>query len=160
MRDERYTCVFAVVAGDLAASVFLFTHAPQSPLCLAFTSVITYSVQHLSLTSALWLLSFGIGWLFVGPAMLRVRQNLSTKLRFLALATVVGLGIDNLISFYQASAVPDLALRISSQTVFSGMLERSGVYVGIFWGVVGLAYVAGRAHVPGETPPPRFGPDV
>lgn len=155
--NERISFIFAAIASDLAASTFLFSHAPQSPLCLMYSSLGVYTVTHLLLALALWAVVAAAGWLFFGPAVARPRQNDSTKFQFLGVLWFLGTVVDAMVSLYQMSGVPQQVADASEASIWSGIGQRELCYLVTFWAVVGLAYVAARFRTPGETPPPKFG---
>lgn len=157
--NERKSFLFAALAADLAASVFLFTHAPQSPLCLMYSNVGVYTVTHLLMAVALWAIVGAGGWLFFGPVLVRERQYYSTKFQFLGILSFIGVVVDAMVSLYQMSGVPEQVAAASQATMWSGIGEREICYLATFWGVVALSYLAGKLRTPGETPPPRFGRD-
>lgn len=124
-----------------------------------YSSLGVYSVTHMLLAMALWVIVGAAGWLFFGPALVRERQYDSTKFQFLGLLSLIGVVVDATVSLYQMSGVPEQVAAASQARIWSGIGEREICYLATFWGVVALAYVAGKMRTPGETPPPRFGRD-
>jgi hypothetical protein len=117
----------------------------------------SYAGSHFFLSVGLWVLVFLAAWLFAGSRLIRPRQNLSTKLRLLGWAAVVGIIIDNAVSAYQFVNSADVVLVLTG-TLF-GLGGRSLLYASVFAVAVGLCWVIGNRRKPIETPPPRFGRD-
>lgn len=156
--NERIGLLFSVIAADLAASTFLYTHDPQSPLCVMSSGLVVYAMTHLAMAAVLWAVVFGAGWLLFGPVLLRPRQNDSTKFKFLGIFCGIGLMIDGGVGVYQSSEVPEQVARVSSfGSVGSGLAQREVCYLAAFWAMVLLWHVAARMRQPDVTPPPRFG---
>jgi branched-subunit amino acid ABC-type transport system permease component len=156
--NERITFIVAALVGDLSASVFVYLIAPLGPLCVAFPSLLSYAGQHGPLAAIVWLVTWTAAWLTMGPRVMRLRQNLSSKIQLLAKLGFVGLVIDNAVSLFQQYVnSPELARGWWSSSVFIGLVERSLMYVISFVVVVLVSYLISRTRKPIETPPPDFG---
>jgi hypothetical protein len=156
--NERITFIVAALVGDLIASVFVYLLAPLGPLCVAFPSLLSYAGQHGPLAAILWLMIWTAAWLTLGPRVMRLRQNLSTKILLLVKLGVVGVVIDNAVSIFQQYVnSPEMAHGWWSSSVFISLVERSLVYAISFVVVVLVSYLISRTRKPIETPPPDFG---
>ena len=156
--NERYIFVIAALVAECVTSLIFYAASPDNPLCVAFADLPNYFGQHAPLAFILWLLLLGGSWVYYGPSILRPRQNLSTKLSFLAKLTAVGLVIDNLVSLFLLENSPEVVIHSASTTaIVSGFAERTLLYVATFSIVVLFGFLIGRRQKPVVTPPPRFG---
>jgi hypothetical protein len=156
--NERLTVIVAALVGDLSASAVVYLIAPSGPLCIGYPSLISYAGQHISMAVIVWLGVWTAAWLIVGPRVMRLRQNLSTKIRLLVRLGVAGLVIDNAVSIFQQYInAREMANGWWSSSVFFGLAKRTMIYAISFAGVVLLSHLIGRTRKSLETPPPNFG---
>jgi hypothetical protein len=156
--NERITFIVAALVGDLSASVFVYLFAPLGPLCVGFPTLPNYAGQHLPLAAIVWLVIWTAAWLTMGPRAMRLRQNLSTKMRLLVKLGLAGLVIDNAVSLFQQYVnTSEMAKGWWSSSMLIGLVERTLIYAISFAGVVSVSYLISRARKPTETPPPDFG---
>lgn len=156
--NERITFIVAALVGELSASVFVYLIAPSGPLVATFPGLLNYAGEHGSVALIVWVAIWTAAWLTMGPHVMRLRQNLSTKIGFLVRLGLAGLVIDNAVSiFQQYFNASDLTSNWWSRGAFLGIVERSCVYAVSFAGVVLLSYLISRTRKPIETPPPPFG---
>ncbi len=156
--NERITFIVAALVGDLSASIFVYLVAPSGPLCAAFPGLLNYGGQHVSFAVIVWLAVWAAAWLTMGPRVMRLRQNLSTKIRLLVTLGVTGMVIDNAVSIFQQYINASvLANGWWSSSMFVGLVERTLIYAISFAGVVVLSHLISRTRKSAETPPPKFG---
>jgi hypothetical protein len=156
--NERITFIVAALVGDLSASIFVYLIAPSGSLCVGFPGLLNYAGQHISIAMIVWLAVWTAAWLTMGPRVMRLRQNLSTKIRLLVTLGVTGMAIDNAVSIFQQYInAPVLASGWWSSSMFVGLVERTVIYAVSFAGVVLLSYLITRTQKSTETPPPKFG---
>ncbi len=156
--NERYTFVIAALVADLGASVLLYEIAPANPLCAVSPDLLSYAGQHISFACILWLLVLTGAWLYSGSQLVRIRQNLSTKLTLLVKLGVAGILIDNAVSIYLlSSALQGSPGTASASAVAPALAGRSILYVIGFSAVVLISFLISRNRKPIVTPPPRFG---
>jgi hypothetical protein len=154
--NERLSFLVATTAAGISTSVLPCLVFPSSSLCAGATSLLSYAGSHFFLSIGLWILVLGAAWLLAGQRLTRPRQNLSTKLRFLAWCAVIGIVIDSVVSVYQLVNSADV-VSVLTQENLVGLAGRALLYVSAFAVGVGLSRVIGGSHRPAETPPPRFG---
>jgi hypothetical protein len=156
--NERITFIVAALVGELSASIFVYLIAPSGPLVASFPGLLTYAGEHGSMALIVWVAVWTAAWLTLGPRVMRLRQNLSTKIGLLVKLGVAGLVIDNSVSiFQQYFNAPDLTNGWWSAGVFFGIVERTMIYAVSFASVVLLSYLISLTRKPIETPPPPFG---
>jgi hypothetical protein len=156
--NERITFIVAALVGELSASVFVYFIAPSGPLVASFPGLLNYAGEHGSIALIVWVAVWTAAWLTLGPRVMRLRQNLSTKIGLLGKLGAAGLVIDNAVSiFQQYFNTPDLTNGWWSTGVFFGIVERTMIYAVSFAGVVLLSYLISLTRKPTETPPPPFG---
>ena len=156
--NERITFIVAALVGDLSASIFIYLIAPMGPLCVGFPGLLNYAGEHTSMAVIVWLAVWTAAWLTMGPRVMRLRQNFSTKIRLLVTLGVAGMVIDNAVSLFQQYInAPVLANGWWSSSMFVGLVERTLTYAISFAVVVLLSYLISRTRKSTETPPPGFG---
>jgi hypothetical protein len=156
--NERFSFLVAATTAGIGAAVLPCLLFPFSPLCAGATSLLSYAGSHLFLSIGLWILVFGAGWLLAGRGLIRPRQNLSTKLRFLVWCAVVGIVIDSVVTVYQFVNSADVVSVLTPDNL-AGLAGRALLYASAFSVGVGLCWLVSGSRKPGETPPPRFGRD-
>jgi hypothetical protein len=159
--NERFTSLYALLAAELGGSAVLLLAAPERVRNAGFTSLADTLLPHLGIVAVVWTAFALLLWILI-PGFWRIRQELSSKLRFLGWVCAVALVLDNLASVWlyldpAGLAGADVRLIHSGRALAFALVLRSVAALIFFWGVVWVHFEVDRRRIVQVTPPPRFG---